>query len=610
MGRCSNPRAFGKLGAHCRKMVEIRHDFLPKDGTNGTRPEWLQQAFKWQPDPVESFVVDLPGSLDLADCLERLRLLKEAGWLDFKTSHVSIEYSVWNPQVQRHIVAEFNMWPEPSGIVVSKYHMATIPWAEWSQNRNDEFSLSDISFDNVAVWILCLLCLRYMMETFYQVCKRMRQDSRAFLSDLSGIVDACSSLMLFGVLSIRVYHIYRQDTMPIDAESASFIDCGQLMRLYTTEMLGFGTIVFVSWLKLLTFLRLVPVLGPHSMALFTALLNTQILVFFLFFCLVTLALALGVHVAFGSSLKGYSTAAASYFSAFQAMLGDVDLEELQGVHYLSGTILFFLITIVFSQFVTSTFISVISSSYQETVMKSEESWQESINNFMATHVSRRHEIELGKDDLKLPLTFGSDPDVGQEVATDVASDDVELAKAKAAWKPKAWHWAPSLPKDYAQAVDNGTTWPVEEDQMDKLLATVEAAMQVPAGAALEIRDKSSSDEMSFQASPLSATPGGLLGSEESSGRILGVLAELNERVLGLERERRPAPTLGLGAAAAALGRARSPSPLVPQGVAGPAASPSSPKSLKAIAKRLSPGAWCNSSRSSVPTLPPRAGESR
>jgi len=148
-----------------------------------------------------------------------------------------------------------------------------------------------------------------------------------------------------------------------------------ISRIYDTEILGFGVALFIAWCQLVKFLRMAPDIGPNSVALFTALMNPQVWMFLGLFGFVTLALAIMIYVAFGGGLDDYPQFSNSYMSAVQAMLSsDISLEKMQGVHKVFGTIIWLLVTVIFSQFVTSTFLSVISDSYNKSVGDSEAQW--------------------------------------------------------------------------------------------------------------------------------------------------------------------------------------------------------------------------------------------
>ena len=60
------------------------------------------------------------------------------------------------------------------------------------------------------------------------------------------------------------------------------------------------------------------------------------------------------------------------------MLGDMDLSDLQYVHWWAGTLLYLAVKIFMSQLVTSTFLSVMTTSYKNTVDKCEQSWAEEV----------------------------------------------------------------------------------------------------------------------------------------------------------------------------------------------------------------------------------------
>ena len=74
-------------------------------------------------------------------------------------------------------------------------------------------------------------------------------------------------------------------------------------------------------MKLIKYIRIMPEIGPHSVALVTAFLDRQVMVFTFFFFFITLALSLLLHISFGSGVEGYRSLGVSALTAFQSMLG-------------------------------------------------------------------------------------------------------------------------------------------------------------------------------------------------------------------------------------------------------------------------------------------------
>merc|ERR1711924_167074 len=98
-------------------------------------------------------------------------------------------------------------------------------------------------------------------------------------------------------------------------------------------------------LRLMAYMRLMPIIGPHVGAIMAALFNREVAVFTVFLCFFTVALALGLLVSFGGNLRDYRQFSSAAFNAFQALRGGINLGQLQAVHYVSGTMVFFMVQI-------------------------------------------------------------------------------------------------------------------------------------------------------------------------------------------------------------------------------------------------------------------------
>jgi len=120
---------------------------------------------------------------------------------------------------------------------------------------------------------------------------------------LSMLLSMMLWMMLFALAVARYLRYKKERSLKFDWDDNTFTDFSTLGTLFSLEVISCGFIIFVAWLKLLRFMSLVPEIGPHSVALFSALANSQIGVFFVFFMLISLAFAGLLHVAFGSGIE-------------------------------------------------------------------------------------------------------------------------------------------------------------------------------------------------------------------------------------------------------------------------------------------------------------------
>merc|ERR1719313_1600047 len=110
----------------------------------------------------------------------------------------------------------------------------------------------------------------------------------------------------------------------------------------------------------------------------------------------------------------------------------MNLTDLQYVHFYTGTLLYFAVKILMSQFVTSTFLSVMTTSYKNTVDKCEESWAEEVNAFMATDLKNRGREETMPEALREEVCL----EHKQPWTTVELSDDLDSAAAA----PRKTRW--------------------------------------------------------------------------------------------------------------------------------------------------------------------------
>jgi hypothetical protein len=415
------------------------------DGTNEVKTwNWVDRKGWGWPDMYKSemtssdllirystggYVVDLTelkgGSGSSRAQLEQL--VKE-NWFDVHTRAVFVEWSTYNANLDRVLVAELRVeFPETAGAVVYS-HFNSVP--AYMLSGWDEAWSSAVGVLR-AVQVFLLLCstyilvseLKQMIEKVTEALDALKQEEEQeeaeqqaeeekrrmkmgalervakigatvklqrvliglgdYAADVWNPADLIAVVMVFTWQFFQFKAFLAAEQLEYTPGTTTYVDVKYVVEDLERAQ-DFITIgLIVNWLKLLKFFRLIPFLGPMIQASVLSLCNSTVFFYLVFYIYFTFSVCVGLMVGFGGNLSSFRSFLPSFISSFEQMLGNSNLEGMQGHRFDLGTVLFFFMAICGGLVLTNLFIGVVSNVYQGELRSSLENWEAEVNEKMA-----------------------------------------------------------------------------------------------------------------------------------------------------------------------------------------------------------------------------------
>jgi len=361
----------------------------------GKHPHEHSKAFEWNKE-AGAYVIDLPANTSRKSVNNMLKHLSDADWVGVLTSQIEMTYTLWSDAAHEMLVVRVLWQFDQAGTGVADKHITLVPWV----NRLDEHTIEEVLRMSAAMRFLYILkhivlsvftvfSLRLeamlVVATAYFIYSEWRQARRSptvWWNKEGNRFDVMLGVVMLSIIVLQSTQLWFQTSLPLSQPDVH-ANMEWVVWLANMLMLVPAGAVFLGTIRLMLYLRLAPALGPHLQAMLRAIWNPQVLVFTGFFVGFTLALALGMLVAFGGGLKDYRNLTSALFNAFQAMRGFIKLSDLQTVHYFIGTFVYFMLTFLLKEMVTSTFMAVIVEAYKRGVSTAQDSWDEEVDKELA-----------------------------------------------------------------------------------------------------------------------------------------------------------------------------------------------------------------------------------
>lgn len=335
--------------------------------------------------PLGGYVVQ-NVSKSASEFVELMEWLHTSKWVDSQTRQVQIDINVWNPTLR--LISAIKLQAEFSvvGKVRTMYSVRTFEYKSW------------IDLSRPSWWLEILyavMILTYSMEEAYEVFKlhwglrkqkstlaadQSEEESQVvdsstqaqrelaavtkalddYLSDPWNYIDMTNYAIALVVIVMEVWSramlqksksdlndVYPgNQTTGVNGNSdfdedgffSIFVCFYHAAYLSASAYTLMGLNAVVTWLKILKYLNLFPHLSMLSITLRNA--AYPVMSFSVMFSIVFLACGQAFMLAFGPSLRDFSTFGESMMSLFRALLGDFDYPSLAEADPVSGPVLF------------------------------------------------------------------------------------------------------------------------------------------------------------------------------------------------------------------------------------------------------------------------------
>eukprot|EP01059_Diplonema_ambulator_P036841 TRINITY_DN9424_c0_g1_i1.p1 TRINITY_DN9424_c0_g1~~TRINITY_DN9424_c0_g1_i1.p1 ORF type:complete len:2783 (+),score=752.37 TRINITY_DN9424_c0_g1_i1:1122-8351(+) len=192
------------------------------------------------------------------------------------------------------------------------------------------------------------------------------------------LVDLLSVIMFWLVAGTRFGFIKATlDVNPIEIVAdteTEFQDMWPVAALTRAERELWALVLVLYVVKLLKYIMILPKLGSVATAITTTIGDSKVLIFFVVFMVISLALMLGIHLLLSESSLGYKSFGNTLLSFMQIVFGQWDYGAFAQESWLIGPFLFLCTLFLANLVLINVFIAVVGNIYEENLQKSVERW--------------------------------------------------------------------------------------------------------------------------------------------------------------------------------------------------------------------------------------------
>ena len=394
----------------------------------------------WRKYPFEGNVQQLPNG-DAEEAARLVGWMANNSWVDADAMAVYVDYTVFNPALQRLVAVELLLEIPETGTGVPHSRVYVLPSLQWINLRWDSWTAYIAPCLMLGFVVLSVLKEIYdegceLLESLAAGWERVVRKGRgrtirwwplrlawrfvlsllagigAYVDDIYNFFDIMSAALVFcwGWHWAQMVYRFREldlqldfagDWVADDAENDTSTGVAHGDVYYpinervvpalesANDLISLG--VFFSWLKLIKFARLFPVIGPMVQASSSTVFNFRVITFLIFFFFYTFAFAIFANIAFGGRLDIYQDLISAFLSCFAQQLGDSALDDMQQQRWGLGTMFYMLMAVIGTIVLTNIFIGVVCSAYDEMHESSQEAWEQELHPLMVAPVRQRLE---------------------------------------------------------------------------------------------------------------------------------------------------------------------------------------------------------------------------
>ena len=290
----------------------------------------------------------------------QLQRIRKYEWIDMKSRALFIEINCYQPNTD--LVSTVTMCIEftSSGAIMSSFDISSSSLLR---------PLRALTFDGVygsTIGLLLVEIVLYVMVLAYigkelnewRACHQERQPYFVGWN----VVDVINLILFLNVIFFRVRTVYR--TKRIDWLAIEFNPEIQslLWQARFTDRVNAINAILV-FIKIFKFTEQHPKLGQFTNTLKCA--ASDIGNFLLILILMLMGFGMGFNLAFGSDVRSYMDIFFSFQTLFACTLGDFNLGEISGSHFILGPVLFISFIIMIFFIILSMLLTIIDSAYDQ-----------------------------------------------------------------------------------------------------------------------------------------------------------------------------------------------------------------------------------------------------
>eukprot|EP00937_MAST-01D_sp_MAST-1D-sp2_P002378 g2378.t1 len=324
------------------------------DGARTAVNVWYSRSMRSYPAPAYAVLID--PTRGMAAAKRALDNLVLSHYVDLQTRALFVDFSVYNPMVDRTCWTRvaFEM-TKAGGVVSSLSHEVVRVWSR------------STAMDNGYVALFVIVGLFYLYFAYQELLELRSIGWREYCTDSLNLLQLLNVVLFAFSAAFRFSAPRLVPDINVDV-SDQFYDMYPAVRMMTWSVVLQACNVFLNWFKLIAYLSYAPTF---------AIMNTTISKsakgvsgFVVIFCILLYGFAQAHAMVFAGRIASFSTLGTTLFTLLRSLLGDFDFEEMQAGHSVMGP-LFFVAFVVLCVFVVlNMFIAIISDAYTETIEES------------------------------------------------------------------------------------------------------------------------------------------------------------------------------------------------------------------------------------------------
>ncbi|XP_072168341.1 uncharacterized protein [Diadema setosum] len=294
------------------------------------------------------YAVEFGNNID--NDYEMLNYLKDMMWIDQQTRAVFLEFTVYNPTTNSHVVSlcvvEFT--PTGGATPVVKFQAMTL----------------DHYYGPFAYFVMAGEAIFVLLELFYgyREVKKIIKEKKAYFKNAWNVIELVSLGLAAGALTSYLYRLFQSNQLmgDIRADPNAFHNFQYLAMwddLYTTMV---GLLLFIATVKFIRLLRF-----NKNMLLLTETLSVfgyELSLFMIMFGVMYMAFSSFAFLIF-YKLRDYSSFIKTLESLFGTLLGKFDFVAMLEVDRILGPLFFFFYVILIMWVMINMLLAIINESF-------------------------------------------------------------------------------------------------------------------------------------------------------------------------------------------------------------------------------------------------------
>eukprot|EP01059_Diplonema_ambulator_P011937 TRINITY_DN21999_c0_g1_i2.p1 TRINITY_DN21999_c0_g1~~TRINITY_DN21999_c0_g1_i2.p1 ORF type:complete len:1326 (+),score=464.92 TRINITY_DN21999_c0_g1_i2:1613-5590(+) len=360
--------------------------------------EWEQHDEPATLDPAMTRTYGYGGyttvlpSHDSQRARERIRALREMGWVNDATRAVFVDLTFFKKNTMRFITCHLLFEVAASGELI--YTLELVSIEEWGVGKG-----------LLAVGMAACLVLLVVDEINDvrmniprwrdELGDAVERDRWAWArKSVEHILEAwnAADFIIIGLLVAALDNMYRlfaisarSSVMRTGHKDDVFVSFAALSTRTLALRDILGVLVVLSWAKILKYISLLPVAGPAVNATISTVINASTLTFMMLFIVISVSLSLGLHFTLGNKVEDFSSLTGAGLSFFRMVFGDFEVDSFTAHTSVVGVMLFVTCLITANFMLMNILIAVIGVQYEAQLLLCSFQWRHT----MVTNLQNR-----------------------------------------------------------------------------------------------------------------------------------------------------------------------------------------------------------------------------